>query len=84
MPAKITVRLKNGAVIEHAVEDYPGLASRPFTWDQSVEKFDGLVDGRVDAGRCREIKDAVLSLESLQAPDLMKLLGGARADRQRG
>ena len=84
MPAKITVRLKDGAVIEHAVEDYPGLASRPFTWDQSVEKFDGLVEGRVDAGLCREIKDAVLSLESLQGRDLMKLLSEARADRQRG
>jgi 2-methylcitrate dehydratase len=32
MPAKITVRLQDGKVIEHEVQDYPGLASRPFTW----------------------------------------------------
>jgi len=31
MPAKIRVRLQNGKVIEHEVQDYPGLASRPFT-----------------------------------------------------
>jgi 2-methylcitrate dehydratase len=79
MPAKITIRLQDGTVIEHEVQDYPGLASRPFTWEESVEKFDGLVVGRVDAGLSREIKDAVLSLESIQARDLVKLLSHAKA-----
>ena len=50
MPAKITVRLQDGKVIEHEVQDFPGLASRPFTWEDSVEKFDRLVAGRVDEG----------------------------------
>jgi len=31
--------------------------------------------GRVDEGLCREIKDAVHSLESIQVADLMALLG---------
>jgi 2-methylcitrate dehydratase len=31
MPAKVTVRLQDGKVIEHEVQDFPGLASRPFT-----------------------------------------------------
>ncbi len=79
MPAKLTVRLKDGTVIEHAVQDYPGLASRPFTWDESVEKFDGLVEGRVDKALSGEIKDAVLSLENIQARDLTKLLSYAKA-----
>jgi len=79
MPAKVTIRLQDGTVIEHEVQDYPGLASRPFTWDESVEKFDGLVVGRIDAGLSREIKDAVLSLESIQARDLVKLLSHAKA-----
>jgi 2-methylcitrate dehydratase len=79
MPAKITVRLQDGKVIEHEVQDYPGLASHPFTWEDSVEKFDKLVAGRVDEGLCREIKDAVRSLENLQARDLMKLLGTVQA-----
>ena len=77
MPAKITVRLQDGRVIEHEVQDFPGLASRPFTWEDSVEKFDRLVAGRVDEGLCREIKDVVRSLESIQVRDLMQLLGRA-------
>src|ERR1700729_926869 len=48
MPAKITVRLQNGRVIEHEVQDYPGLASDPFTWEESVAKFDRLLARRVD------------------------------------
>jgi 2-methylcitrate dehydratase len=79
MPAKITVRLQDGKVIEHEVEDYPGLASRPFTWEESVEKFDRLVAGRADDTLSREIKDAVSSMENIQVRDLMKLLGSVKA-----
>ena len=50
MPAKITVRLQDWSVIEHDVQDYPGLASRPFTWEEEVEKFDNLTAGRADEG----------------------------------
>jgi 2-methylcitrate dehydratase len=78
MPAKITVRLQDGTVIEHEVQDYPGLASHPFTWENSVDKFDSLVAGRIDDGLSREIKDAVRSLENIQIRDLMKLLGSIK------
>jgi 2-methylcitrate dehydratase len=79
MPAKITVRLQDGKVIEHEVQDYPGLASHPFSWEDSVEKFDRLVAGRAEKGLSGEIKDAVRSLESIQVRDLMQLLGRVRA-----
>jgi 2-methylcitrate dehydratase len=75
MPARITVRLLDGDVIEHQVQDYLGLASRPFTWEESVEKFDQLVAGRADEGLVPEIKGAVRSLETIQARDLTALLG---------
>jgi 2-methylcitrate dehydratase len=75
MPAKITVRLQDGTVIEHEVQDYPGLASHPFTWEDSVEKFDRLVVGRADESLSHEIKHAVRSLEGIQVKDLMQLLG---------
>jgi 2-methylcitrate dehydratase len=80
MPAKITIRLQDGTVIEHEVQDYPGLASHPLTWEEAVEKFDRLVAGRVDEGLSREIKHAVRSLESIQVRDLMKLLGSVKAE----
>ncbi|MGA2892142.1 MAG: MmgE/PrpD family protein [Xanthobacteraceae bacterium] len=75
MPAQITVRLQDGSVIEHEVENFPGMPSDPFTWEDSVEKFDRLVAGRADESVSREIKDAVRSLESIQVKDLMQLLG---------
>jgi 2-methylcitrate dehydratase len=74
MPAKITVRLKDGTVLENQVQDYPGLASNPFTWEDSVEKFNSLVVGRIDENFSRQIQDAVRSLESIQVADLMNLL----------
>ena len=48
MPAKITVRLKDGTTFEHEVQDYPGMPSRPFSWDDAVDKFDRLAAGRIE------------------------------------
>jgi 2-methylcitrate dehydratase len=81
MPAKITIRLQDGTLIEHEVQDYPGLASNPFTWQDAVEKFDRLVAGRVEESLSGEIKDAVRSLESVQIADLMQLLGSVKAPK---
>ena len=74
MPAKITVRLQDGTMIEHEVQDYPGLASDPFTWQDAVNKFDRLAAGRVEETLSGEIKDAVRSLDNIQIADLMQLL----------
>jgi 2-methylcitrate dehydratase len=46
MPATIAVRFQDGQVIEHGVQDYPGLASHPVTWKECVETFNRLVAGR--------------------------------------
>jgi 2-methylcitrate dehydratase len=75
MPAKITVRLKDGTTFEHQVQDYPGLASHPFTWEDAVKKFDQLVAGRVDDTLVKQLKDAVRTVEDIQISDLMELLG---------
>jgi 2-methylcitrate dehydratase len=42
MPAKITVRLNDGTMLAHEVQDYPGMPSHPFTWNDAVDKFDRL------------------------------------------
>jgi 2-methylcitrate dehydratase len=79
MPAKITVRLQDGTIFEHEVEDYPGLPCHPFTWEDSVEKFDQLVTGRIDDYLSEDIKDAVRSLENIRVKDLTKLLNHVQA-----
>jgi 2-methylcitrate dehydratase len=78
MPAKIIVRLQDGTTHEHEVQDYPGLASHPFTWEDTVEKFDHLVADRIDDKLSREIKEAVRDLQHIQVKDLMELLGHVR------
>src|ERR1700757_5223312 len=80
MPAKIRIKLKDGKTIDHEVQDYPGLASHPFTWEESVDKFGFLLSRRLGQGLRGEIKDAVYSIESIQVKDLMKLLGHIKAN----
>jgi 2-methylcitrate dehydratase len=77
--SRMTVRLAGGKSYSHEVKDYPGFPTRPFTWEQIGAKFDKLVAGRADKGLCREIKDAVRSLENIQVRDLMKLLSNVKA-----
>jgi 2-methylcitrate dehydratase len=79
MPAKITVRLKDGTTFEREVQDYSGMPSRPFTWDDAVSKFDQLAADRIDTHLAKQIKDAVNSLEDIQVSDLMALLANVRA-----
>jgi 2-methylcitrate dehydratase len=80
MPAKITVQLKDGTTLEHEVQDYPGMPSRPFTWNDVVEKFDQLTADRIDSDLANQIKDAVYSLEHIKVKDLMALLARIRVD----
>jgi 2-methylcitrate dehydratase len=79
MPAKITVRLKDGTTLDHEVQDFPGMPSRPFTWDEEVAKFDQLVSDRIDSDVATQIKEVVRSLEDVQVSDLTTLLAGAHA-----
>jgi 2-methylcitrate dehydratase len=78
MPAKITVRLKDGATFAREVRDFPGMPSNPFTWDDVVAKFDELVAARIDSDLANEIKEAVRSVEQIQVKDLMALLARVR------
>jgi 2-methylcitrate dehydratase len=82
MPAKITVHLHDGTTLEHEVQDYPGMPSRPFTWNDAVDKFDQLTADRIDSDLAYEIKDAVHSLEQIKVWDLMALLARIHVDRR--
>ena len=50
------------------------MPSHPFTWQDAVDKFNQLVDGRLDHSLSGEIKHAVQSLETIQTRDLTRLL----------
>ena len=74
MPARITIRLTDGAAFCREVQDYPGMPSHPFTWADAAGKFDQLTAGRIDSDLATQIKEAVRSLEHIQVKDLMTLL----------
>jgi 2-methylcitrate dehydratase len=78
MPAKITVRLKDGTMFSHEVRDFPGMPSHPFTWDDVVGKFDQLVAGRIGSDLANQIKETVRSVEQIQVKDLMAVLTRVR------
>ena len=80
VPARVTVRLKDGKSYSHEVQDYPGFPTHPFTWDEVGAKFDKLVGDRADKGLRNEIKAAVRSLESIEVTQLMKLLAQVRSN----
>jgi 2-methylcitrate dehydratase PrpD len=60
------------------VNGYPGFPTRPLTCDEITVKFERLVGGRADKSLCADIQAAVRSLESIQAAELMKLVGQVR------
>jgi 2-methylcitrate dehydratase len=79
-PSRVTVRLKGGRLYNHEVNDYPGLPTRPSTWQDVAAKFDKLVGDRADEVLRKDIKAAVGSLERIQVSDLLRLLGRMSAD----
>ncbi len=74
-PSRVTVRLASGVSYTHAVDDYPGFPTRPFTWGDVSAKLRRLANDRADEGLCEEISAAVRSLETIQLKDLSNLLG---------
>jgi 2-methylcitrate dehydratase len=78
-PSRMTVRLESGRSFTHEALDYPGFPTRPFNWQEVSAKFDGLAAGRADESVCRQIKDAMRSLETIQVADLMEPLRSVKA-----
>src|SRR5580658_914096 len=83
-PSRVTVRLATGASYTHEVKDYPGFATRPFSWSEIVAKLGDLATDHADEGLCEEIAGAVRSLESIRVKDLMNLLARVDARPRQG
>jgi 2-methylcitrate dehydratase len=78
MPARVTVTLTDGRVLQRALADYPGFITRPLTWDTAVTKFTTLAEPHITAHAIAEIAGAVRDLENIAVTDLTRLLGRAR------
>jgi 2-methylcitrate dehydratase len=78
MPARVTVTLAGGRVLQRALSDYPGFTTRPLTWDGAVMKFTTLAEPHITGNAIAEIASAVSDLENITVTDLTRLLGRVR------
>lgn len=75
MACNLTLHLGNGVQRQIAKLDYQGFTTRPFEWDDVVEKFERLSEAELSARRRQSIQAAVQDLENVSATELMRLLG---------
>lgn len=71
MKCKVEIKLNNGEVITHEKEDYHGFYTRPFTWADTIEKFNRLSAGILPADTAEKIIATVQYLDTL--PDMRQL-----------
>lgn len=74
MPAKITIHLKNGAVVEEKKEDYKGFYTRPLAWEDVVNKFHLLGQDTIDGEMRNELIAVIGNLEHEPVSKLTDLL----------
>ncbi|MGH2529716.1 MAG: MmgE/PrpD family protein [Actinomycetota bacterium] len=77
MPARLSVRLRDGRELHTEKSGYEGFTTRPMSWETALAKFGQLSRG-VDHGLSKEIVDAVASLDDIDAADLATLLERVR------
>jgi 2-methylcitrate dehydratase len=74
MKAKVTVTLQNGEELVEETEDHPGFHTRPFSWHQVIDKFNGLSRSVLSSEKQNKLVDMVQNLENYRVRELAKLL----------
>lgn len=78
--ARITIRLRDGSVLQQACSHAKGWPERPASWQDLCEKFEGCATAVLGQGQIREAIATIEKLEELQSTrDLVNLLVQARA-----
>lgn len=74
MKTKVVIRLKDGRQLTSEKEDYPGFFTRPFTWEQTIEKFRRLSNTKIDEQHQDRIIAVVRDLEQQPVQALLDLI----------
>ncbi|OYR20902.1 MmgE/PrpD family protein [Brucella thiophenivorans] len=72
--ARVNITLNDGSKVTHEVSNYPGMPSHPFTWQDSVDKFDMLTEGNISSSLSTDVKQIVKELENHTTKDLFAIL----------
>jgi 2-methylcitrate dehydratase len=65
MKTKVEIKLKDGQTLTREQEDYHGFHTRPFTWEDTIQKFRRLGNGIIDTATQDKLIDTVRDLENL-------------------
>ena len=74
MPCRITIRLRNGAVLEIEKRDYEGFVTRPMRWETVSAKLQMLAATRLDEELGAAIRTAIEELDERSVAELAGLL----------
>ncbi|WP_392561471.1 MmgE/PrpD family protein [Orbus sturtevantii] len=76
--SRITIRLTDGSSQTHEINSYPGMPSHPFTWDDSVDKFDRITKGFIEPALATDLKALVKEIYLHNTADLFKILSAIK------
>jgi 2-methylcitrate dehydratase len=82
MPARVTLIFENGLVSSIEKRDYRGFHTRPMDWAHAIDKFNQLAAPFAGEALCREIVEAVRTLEAGPIRDLVALLSRVPREKQ--
>lgn len=74
MKSKVEITLKNGNTISNEQEDYPGFNTKPFSWEQTIEKFNRLTGEVISQDQKNKIINVVQQLENEEIESLLDLI----------
>jgi 2-methylcitrate dehydratase len=74
MKTKVEITLNNGKSFTQEQDDYPGFFTRPFTWQQTIDKFRRLSAPAVNNDRLNKIIEVVSNLEDQKINSLIDLI----------
>lgn len=74
LKAKVEIQLYNGKKLISEKEDFPGFHTRPYGWEETIEKFKHLCKGVIPPSHQTEIINCVQDLENRNMNSLIDLL----------
>ena len=75
MKAKVKIHLKNGKVLSEFREDYHGFYTRPFTWEDAVNKFNRLTARAISVKKQSKIIAMINQMDTVKdMKDILQLV----------
>lgn len=71
MKTTVKITLADGRSLEREQDDYPGFFTRPFSWEQTIEKFRRLTAGKLSGEQQQSLIHIIQTLDERDSRDLI-------------